>query len=43
MSGFSKDELKRKRVGVLFGGLSSERERPEKSLLRACDRHDHLL
>ncbi|MFY0570395.1 D-alanine--D-alanine ligase [Archangium lansingense] len=26
MSGFSKDELKRKRVGVLFGGLSSERE-----------------
>lgn len=26
MSGFSKDELKRKRVGVLFGGMSSERE-----------------
>jgi D-alanine-D-alanine ligase len=26
MSGFSKDGLKRKRVGVLFGGLSSERE-----------------
>lgn len=26
MSGFSKDELKRKRVGVLSGGLSSERE-----------------
>lgn len=26
MSGFSQDELKRKKVGVLLGGLSSERE-----------------